>query len=79
MEYNLLSSLRKYRPRENQDPLENFPIHIRKPMIELLRGTTTAEEQVSKFMDANLMIVSKILECQRFYKMREMFARNPEV
>ena len=24
MEYNLLTSLRKYRPRENQDPLENF-------------------------------------------------------
>ncbi|MGB3311513.1 MAG: hypothetical protein WA939_15160 [Nodosilinea sp.] len=55
-----------------------FPIHIRKPMLELLRGTTTSEEQVDRFMEANSLILSKILECDEFFAMRKCFAQEIE-
>ena len=53
-----------------------FPIHIRKPMLDLLRGTTTSEEQVNKFMEANKLILTKVLECQELWEMRQFFAQK---
>ncbi|MFQ4134920.1 hypothetical protein PGN35_001235 [Nodosilinea sp. PGN35] len=57
---------------------KGFPIHIRKPMLELLRGTKDSEEQVNRFMQANELILNKILECQEFWEMREIFAQKPD-
>ena len=53
-----------------------FPVHIRKPMLDLLRGTTTSEEQIDRFMEANSLILSKILECDEFFEMRKYFAQE---
>lgn len=55
---------------------KGFPIHVRKPMLDLLRGTKKSEEQVNKFMQANELILTKILECQEFWEMREIFAQK---
>ncbi len=47
-------------------------------MLELLRGTKDSEEQVNRFMQANELILNKILECQEFWEMREIFAQKPD-
>ena len=45
-------------------------------MLDLLRGTTTSEEQVNKFMEANKLILTKVLECQELWEMRQFFAQK---
>lgn len=45
-------------------------------MLDLLRGTTSSEEQVNRFMEANELILSKVLECQEFFEMRKFFAQK---
>ncbi|MBW4653933.1 MAG: PD-(D/E)XK nuclease family protein [Kaiparowitsia implicata GSE-PSE-MK54-09C] len=56
-----------------------LPIHIRKPMLELLCGTTNSEEQVDRFMQANELILTQILECQEFWKLREIFKQKSDI
>jgi len=51
------------------------PIHIRKPVIELLRGTKTWEEQEKRVHDAILSILPLVYHSENFKKMREEFLK----
>lgn len=54
------------------DPNRWHPIHIRMPMVELFRGTITADEQYLRFNDAAsrvLAVVSDLPEFHAFCKM----------
>lgn len=42
------------------------PIHIRKPMLELFKGTMTAEEQDAKFMESAEQILNIIFKSDEF-------------
>jgi len=53
------------------------PVHIRKPMLEIFRGTETTEEQVEKFMQAAQEIIGLIVKCEHFKKLRDDFRPNP--
>lgn len=55
---------------------KGFPIHIRKPMLDLLRGTESSEDQVNRFMKANETILKEILACQEFWDMRQAFVEE---
>ena len=49
------------------------PLHIRKPMLELFRGTETTEEQVKQFMQAAEEVVTLMLTSKHFEKLRDDF------
>ncbi|MDX9697798.1 MAG: hypothetical protein RBT49_18545 [Bacteroidales bacterium] len=46
------------------------PIHIRKPMIDLFKGTVTAEEQENKFIEAVNTILPIIIQSEYFKNLK---------
>lgn len=46
------------------------PIHIRKPMIDLFKGTLTAEEQEKRFIDATNIILPMIINTEYYIKLK---------
>ncbi len=46
------------------------PIHIRKPMLDLFRGTSTAEEQDKKFIEATKTILQIITVTEYYVKLK---------
>ena len=52
------------------DPNRWHPIHIRIPMLELLRGTRNAEEQRLRVIEATTAILKSITACQTFWELR---------
>jgi len=54
---------------------KGFPIHIRKPMLEMFRGTTDPDEQVERFFEASKTIIHLFLECDEFHEMRQKFVK----
>lgn len=42
------------------------PIHIRKPMLEIFKGTMTTEEQDARFMESAEQILNIIFKCDEF-------------
>lgn len=49
------------------------PIHIRKPMIELLQGTITTQDQSKRFVDASRTILGIIKKSESFYAMKKEY------
>lgn len=49
------------------------PIHIRKPMLEVFKGTTTAEEQEEKFIEHVNMILPIVIDSLNFQALRKQF------
>ncbi|MBO9702243.1 MAG: hypothetical protein J7604_18685, partial [Sporocytophaga sp.] len=52
------------------------PIHIRKPMLEVFRGTQTAEEQDKIFIKNVMMILPMITDSVTFQKLRKEFEKK---
>jgi len=52
------------------DPNRWHPIHIRMPMLELLRGTCTAEDQRVRLIDRTSSVLRLILDCEPFWALR---------
>jgi hypothetical protein len=58
------------------------PIHIRKPMLELLRGTVTAEDQERRVIEQTAMIIEMIAKCSPFWELRaelRKVVRTPDI
>ena len=47
------------------------PIHIRKPMIDLFKGTLTAEEQEARFLEAIKLILPIIIKSEYYTKLKK--------
>jgi hypothetical protein len=52
------------------NPNRWHPLHIRMPMLELLRGTRDAEEQRLRLIGATSSILKLITDCQPFWELR---------
>lgn len=59
-----------YESTHPKGPNRWHPIHIRKPMLELLRGTVTAEDQTRRVVEELSLIVALIHECRPFWELR---------
>jgi PD-(D/E)XK nuclease superfamily len=46
------------------------PIHIRKPILHIFRGTLSAEEQTEKFVENSVQILDIIFKCDEFNSLR---------
>lgn len=58
------------------EPNRWHPIHIRMPMVELFRGTTTADEQYARFVDAASRVLAVVSDLPEFHLFRDML-QNP--
>lgn len=55
------------------------PIHIRMPMIELFRGTATADEQYKRFVESALRVLTVVSDLPEFLAFREIFLSDPSI
>jgi hypothetical protein len=62
----------------SKNPNRWHPIHIRMPMLELLRGTRDAEEQRLRVIDATSSILKQIMSCQPFLELRAELRKATE-
>ena len=54
------------------------PIHIRKPMIDLLKGTKTTLDQQQRCIELASKILTAIMECNEFKELREEYSERLE-
>jgi hypothetical protein len=59
------------------DPNRWHPVHIRMPMVELFRGTTTADEQYQRFVDAASRVLAILSSLPEFHAFRDMLRNSP--
>ena len=59
------------------DPNLWHPIHIRMPMIDLFRGTATADDQYQRFVETASRVLAVLSELPEFVALREMLLTNP--
>ena len=52
------------------------PIHIRKPMIDLLKGTKTNLDQQQQCIELTSKVLMAIMECDEFKKLREEYSER---
>jgi hypothetical protein len=57
------------------NPNVYHPIHIRKPMLELFRGTKTMDEQVERFMTNTKKMLDIMFEKDEILRMQEEFKK----
>ncbi len=60
------------------DPKPNrwHPFHIRRPLLDVLRGTKTSEEQDKQLRQEACKVLNIVLGCTAFRSLREVFARS---
>jgi hypothetical protein len=56
---------------QSPNPNRWHPFHLRKPMLELLRGTRTGDEQEERFIREATRLVKAITACTQFQEFRE--------
>ncbi len=59
-----------YESTHPKGPNRWHPIHIRKPMLELLRGTVTADDQTRRVVQQISLILALIHQCRPFWELR---------
>lgn len=47
--------------KEHRQPVRWHPLHIRRPLLEVMRGTVTVEDQVQRFMDASREVIDLVM------------------
>lgn len=60
------------------NPNRWHPIHIRMPMVDLFRGTITAEDQDKRFIEKASSILKIIAACEPFWSLRKELQKSQE-
>ncbi len=59
-------------------PNKWHPLYYRKPLLDVLAGTTTHEEQVTKVFNVSMQMLDLMSSIQAFHDLRQHFINHPE-
>ena len=62
--------------KEHRAPNRWHPFHIRRPLLDVLRGTKTSEQQDQRLREEACKVLDIVLACDAFRKLREVFASS---